>query len=326
MSKIHLIPHKVDKVFETAEDIPEGVKMIQAPDIWKEADKGKGNVVAVIDTGCQMDHPNLKKRIIDGKNFTSDYGGDAKKYDDNNGHGTHVSGTIAAYSQSDKGIAGVAPEANLLVVKVLTGKGSGEYQWIIDGINYAVNWEGPNGEKTRAISMSLGGPEDVPELYKAVKKAIDAGIPVVCAAGNSGDGRAKTDEYAYPGSYNEVIQVGAINYDRKIAPFSNTNDEIDLVAPGVNILSTYKDGKFAKLSGTSMATPHISGSLALITNIAEKQFDRRLTEAELYAQLVRRTIPLGYPKSAEGNGLVALAVLEKFEQLLNVYTKSYGSM
>ncbi|GAA0595442.1 serine protease [Virgibacillus siamensis] len=324
MSKIHLIPHKVDKVYESAADIPEGVQMIQAPDIWEEASKGKGNVVAVIDTGCQIDHPNLKDRIIDGKNFTSDYEGDSTNYDDNNGHGTHVSGTVAAYSSQD-GISGVAPEASLLVVKVLTGEGSGDYQWIIDGINYAVNWEGPNGEKTRAISMSLGGPEDVPELYDAVKKAVDAGIPVICAAGNSGDDRANTDESAFPGSYNEVIQVGAIDFSRKIAPFSNTNDEIDLVAPGVNILSTYKDGKYAKLSGTSMATPHVSGSLALIINVAEKRFDRRLTQTELYAQLVRRTIPLGYPKSAEGNGLVALAILEKFEQLFDVYTKPYGS-
>lgn len=324
MSQIHLIPHKVDKVYESAANIPEGVKMIQAPDVWEKADNGKGNVVAVIDTGCQMDHPNLKERIIDGKNFTSDYNSDTKNYDDNNGHGTHVSGTVAAYSAPKNGIAGVAPEASLLVVKVLSGEGSGDYQWIIDGINYAVDWEGPNGEKTRAISMSLGGPEDVPELYEAIKKAINAGILVVCAAGNSGDDRANTDEYAYPGSYNEVIQVGAVDYDRNIAPFSNTNDEIDLVAPGVNILSTYKDGKYAKLSGTSMATPHVSGSLALIINVAEEQFDRRLTQTELYAQLVRRTTPLGYPKSAEGNGLVALAILEKFEQLFDVYTKPYG--
>ncbi|GGF08571.1 serine protease [Halobacillus andaensis] len=324
MSKIHLIPYEIDEIIEVSSETPEGVKMIQAPDVWEKTEQGKGNVIAVIDTGCQIDHPDLKDRIVGGKNFTTDDNGDEENYDDNNGHGTHVAGTIAASSANEEGIYGVAPAANILVVKVLSEDGSGDYQWIIDGIHYAIDWEGENGEKVRAISMSLGGPTDVPELYEAVKRAVDEGIPVVCAAGNEGDDRHDTDELAYPGSYNEVIQVGAINFNKEIAPFSNTNDEIDLVAPGVNILSTYLDSKYAKLSGTSMATPHVSGALALITKIAEEQFDRRLTEAELYAQLVRRTIPLGYPKSAEGNGLLALAILDQFEQLFTTFTTPYN--
>ncbi|MGP4106436.1 S8 family peptidase [Virgibacillus sp. L01] len=325
MGKIHLIPYQIEEINDTATDIPEGVSMIQAPDAWEEAEKGHGNVVAIIDTGCQVDHPNLKERIIDGRNFTSDYSGDKDNYNDNNGHGTHVAGTIAASSAREEGISGVAPNAKLLIIKVLSGEGSGDYQWIIDGINYAVNWEGSNGEKVRVISMSLGGPKDVPELYESVKQAVDSGIPVVCAAGNAGDGRPATDEFAYPGAYNEVTQVGAINFNREIAPFSNTNDEIDLVAPGVKILSTYTDSKYARLSGTSMATPHISGALALVINIAEKQFDRRLSETEIYAQLVRRTVPLGYPKSAEGNGLIALAILDQFEQLFQTFNRHYTS-
>ncbi|WP_099157815.1 S8 family peptidase [Virgibacillus ndiopensis] len=325
MSKIHLIPYEVEEIYEASSEIPEGVTMIQAPEVWEEAEKGSGNVVAIIDTGCQIDHPDLKQRIIDGKNFSSDYNGDQDNYEDNNGHGTHVAGTIAASSKQENGISGVAPNANLLIVKVLNGQGSGDYQWIIDGINYAIDWEGPNGEKVRTISMSLGGPNDVPELYKAVKRALDAGIPVVCAAGNEGDARSDTNEFAYPGAYNEVIQVGAINFDKNIAPFSNTNDEIDLVAPGVEILSTYTGSKYAKLSGTSMATPHVSGALALVINIAEKQFNRRLTEAELYAQLIRRTVPLGYAKSAEGNGLVALDVLSQFEKLFKTFHTPFKS-
>lgn len=324
MDKIHLIPYQIDEIQEIATNIPEGVSMIQAPEVWEKADKGCGNVVAIVDTGCQVDHPDLKDRIIDGRNFTSDNSGDKDNYDDNNGHGTHVAGTIAASSVQEEGIAGVAPNASLLIVKVLNAEGSGDYQSIIAGINYAVNWEGPNGERTRVISMSLGGPDDEPALYESIKQAVDSGIPVVCAAGNEGDGRPSTDEFAYPGAYNEVTQVGAIDFDKKIAPFSNTNAEIDLVAPGVNILSTYTDSKYAKLSGTSMATPHVSGALALIINIAEKQFDRRLTESELYAQLVKRTVPLGYPKSAEGNGLVALTILEQFEKLLQTFTRQYG--
>ncbi|HLS09869.1 S8 family peptidase [Lentibacillus sp.] len=320
MAKMHLIPYQVEEIEDTATDIPQGVQMIQAPDVWEQSDEGSGNVIAIIDTGCDTSHPDLSGQVIDGKNFTND--GDGTQYGDDNGHGTHVAGTAAA-AASEEGISGVAPNAKLLIVKVLDANGSGEYQWIIDGINYATDWEGPNGEKVRAISMSLGGPEDVPELYQAVKRAIDNGIPVVCAAGNEGDDRPETDEYAFPGAYNEVVQVGAVNYEREIAPFSNTNNEIDIVAPGVDILSTYTDQKYARLSGTSMATPHVTGALALVTSIAEQQFDRKLTEAELYAQLVRRTVPLGYPKSAEGNGLVALDVLNRFEQLFQTFNTAF---
>ncbi|GGJ88365.1 serine protease [Lentibacillus kapialis] len=316
MAKMNLIPYKVEAIEDTAKEIPQGVQMIQAPDVWKQADKGSGNVIAIIDTGCDTDHPDLAGQVIDGKNFTGD--GDDTDYDDENGHGTHVAGTAAATASED-GITGVAPNVKLLIVKVLDSNGSGDYQWIIDGIKYATDWEGPNGEKVRAISMSLGGPKDVPELYEAVKRAIDSGIPVVCAAGNEGDDRPETDEYAFPGAYNEVIQVGAINYNREIAPFSNTNNEIDIVAPGVDILSTYTEQKYARLSGTSMSAPHVSGALALVTSIAETQFDRKLTEGELYAQLVKRTVPLGYPKSAEGNGLIALDILNRFEKLFQSF-------
>ncbi|WP_082233909.1 S8 family peptidase [Halobacillus massiliensis] len=323
MSKIRLIPYEIDEIFETTTEVPEGVHLIQAPDVWKEAEQGKGNVIAIIDTGCQTDHPDLKERIIGGRNFTDDHNGDANNYEDNNGHGTHVAGTIAASPMQDNGVYGVAPSADLLIIKVLSEEGSGEYQWIIDGIHYAIDWQGENGEKVRAISMSLGGPSDIPELYEAIKRATDENISVVCAAGNEGDGRHDTDELAYPGAYNEVIQVGAINFDKEIAPFSNTNNEIDIVAPGVNILSTYLDSKYAKLSGTSMATPHISGALALVANISEKQFKRKFTEAELFAQLVKRTVPIGYPKSAEGNGLLALDILRQFEKLFESFNQTY---
>ncbi|MCJ1909671.1 S8 family peptidase [Planococcus ruber] len=322
MEKIHLIPYWIEDITSAVPQIPEGVRMIQAPEVWEQAAYGRGNIITVLDTGCQVDHPDLKERIIDGRNFTSDFGGDPANFDDNNGHGTHVAGTAAASLKEGGGIVGVAPNADLLILKVLTGSGSGEYAGIIDGIHYAVDWRGPKGERTSVISMSLGGPEDIPELYEAVKRAVDAGIPVVCAAGNEGDDSPQTDEFAYPGTYGEVIQVGAVDFSRKIAPFSNTNNEIDLVAPGMNIYSAYPGGKYASLLGTSMATPHVYGALALIKNIAEKQFQRELTEAELYAQLVRRTVPLGYPKTAEGNGLLALDILQKDERLLELFNSS----
>lgn len=326
MHDIHLIPFRVEAIVPAAPQIPEGVQMIQAPAVWEQAKHGKGTVVAILDTGCQPDHPDLTGRIISGRNFTADFNGDANDFSDNNGHGTHVAGTVAASLQPNGKIVGVAPETQLLILKVLNGEGSGDYAGIISGIQYAIDWRGPNGEKTTVISMSLGGPDNVPELHDAVKRAVDNGIPIVCAAGNEGDDSHSTDEFAYPGAYGEVIQVGAVDFNRKIAPFSNTNNEIDLVAPGINIYSAYPGSQYATLSGTSMATPHVSGALVLIKNIAEMEFARELTEAELYAQLVRRTVPLGYPKTAEGNGLLALDILSKFEQLFKLFNSSFGQV
>lgn len=314
---VKLIPFTVQSVSDKTNETPEGVRLIEAPAIWDESKKGEGIVVAVIDTGIDTDHPDLKDRIIGGRNFTTDYKGNPKKFEDNNGHGTHVSGTIAA-SFNRAGLAGVAPKSKILSLKALTGEGSGNYEWIINAVNYAVDWRGPKNERVRVITMSLGGPADVPELHKAIQKAVQNDISVVVAAGNEGDGREDTFEYAYPGAYNEVISVGAVSMDLQLAPFTNTNAEIDVVAPGVEVLSTYPDKKYAKLSGTSMAAPHVAGALALIIVLSEKEFNRPLSEAEIYAQLVRRTFPLGFRKSSEGNGFVLLNLVEKMKDKIKL--------
>lgn len=322
MSEVNLIPYKREEILESSSIIPEGIEMIEAPALWERASRGSGNVIAIIDTGCQTDHPDLKDRVIGGRNFTPDFNGDEENFTDNNGHGTHVAGTIAA-SETGSGVVGAAPEANLLILKVLSGQGGGKFAWIIDAIQYAVDWKGSKGERVRVISMSLGGPQDIPELHEVIKYAVDNDVSIVCAAGNEGDGRETTDEFAYPGAYNEVIQVGAVDFQRGIAEFTNTNDEIDLVAPGVEILSTYPENKYARLSGTSMATPHVSGALALLINLAESQFDRRMSEAEIYSQLIKRTTPIGYSKQAEGNGLLTLALIDKVGELFSTYTRNW---
>ena len=139
-----------------------------------------------------------------------------------------------------------------------------------------------------------------------VADAVKQDVLVVCAAGNNGDCNDNTEELDYPGAYSEVIEVGAVNLERKITCFSNSNQEIDLVAPGDEILSTYPDGKYAVLSGTSMATPHVAGALALLIKQCEKEYGRKLSEPEIYAQLIKRTVPLGYERTSEGNGLLDL--------------------
>jgi major intracellular serine protease len=306
---VRLFPYELVEQLEMVNEIPKGVEIIQAPEIWPET-KGKGITVAVLDTGCDTDHPDLIDRIIGGYNFTKDDGGDSLKFEDYNGHGTHVAGTIAA-TLNNSGVVGVAPEANLLILKVLGKNGSGKYDWIIKAIQYAID------QKVDIISMSLGGPNDVKALHDVIIEAVDQNILVVCAAGNDGDGKDSTDEFVYPGFYNEVISVGAVNLERKSSGFTNSNNQVDLVAPGEKIISTYLNGTFATLSGTSMATPHVSGALALLKVISNSAFERDLTVPELYSQLIKRTVPLGNSPNIEGNGLVYLTLLDYVKKVFD---------
>ncbi|MET0785831.1 MAG: S8 family peptidase [Paenisporosarcina sp.] len=306
---VRLIPYELVEQLEMVNEIPRGVEIIQAPEIWSKT-KGEGITVAILDTGCDTDHPDLMDRIIGGYNFTKDDGGNSLKFEDYNGHGTHVAGTIAG-NLNNSGVVGVAPEANLLILKVLGKNGSGQYDWIINAIRYAIE------QKVDIISMSLGGPNDIQELHDVIIEAVNQNILVVCAAGNEGDGRDSTDEFGYPGCYNEVISVGAVNLERKSSDFTNSNNQVDLVAPGEKVISTFLNGTYATLSGTSMATPHVSGALALLKVLSNCAFERDLTEPELYSQLIKRTVPLGNSPNIEGNGLVYLTLLDHVKKVFD---------
>lgn len=306
MSDLQLFPSQMINPKGFRKEVPYGVRMINAKKMWDLGYKGKGVTVAVLDTGCQPDHPDLRGRIIGGRNFTADHDGDSTNYSDNHFHGTHVAGTIAA-NLNGFGVAGVAPEAQLLILKVIHGSGASSYDSLIRGIHYAINWRGPKRERVRIISMSLGGPVDDPRLHSAIKRAVSKNILVVCAAGNLGDGQAYSFERTYPGFYPEVVCVGAVTEDQKPADFTNTNDEIDLVAPGVNITSTYLNGKFAKSSGTSMATPHVAGAAALLIEGYESQLNRRLTEREISNLLMNNTEKLDFDRVSVGKGLLDLS-------------------
>ncbi|MBP2658418.1 MAG: isp [Firmicutes bacterium] len=316
MPDYRLIPYTIESVTDTVNEIPEGVKMVQAPEIWGESKKGAGVVVAVIDSGCKIDHRDLKDCIIGKRNFTDE--GSQEDVTDYSGHGTHVAGTIAAI-ENRAGVVGVAPQAKLLIAKVMkryTENGETSYgasnKSIIEAIRFCIAWRGPNQERVRVINMSLGGPEHDAELHKAVQEAVQNDIVVVCAAGNEGeiedggDCSPVGDEFSYPGAYPEVLSVGAIDLKGSFPCFTNTNLEVDLVAPGVNIMSTYNKPEYATLSGTSMASPHVAGATALLINLCEKKFGRSFTEPEIYAQLIKRTHALGNDPKIEGNGLLTL--------------------
>lgn len=297
--KVKLVPFIMNRGVKNIVKTSYGVTMIQAKSMWNESSRGEGINIAIIDSGCDIEHENLKDNIVLVRNFTDE---DKKNPDiviDRVGHGTHVAGIIAANGNNNAFI-GVAPWANLYILKAIDSSGSGKVSWVINAINYAVE------KKVDIISMSLGMSKEDPKLEKAIKNAVNNNILVVCAAGNEGDGNADVFEYSYPAAYPDVISVGAVDKKGVPASFSNANLVVDLVAPGVDIVSAYPNNQFASLSGTSMAAPHVSGSLALLKNWSYEEFQRDLTESEIYAQLIKCTKNLGYPRTIQGNGLVYL--------------------
>lgn len=307
MNKFRLIPYKVEQIMHDPMEIPYGVNMIKAPEIWNESEKGKGVVIALFITGCQVNHPDLKGRIIGGKNFSND--GKPDDISDLNGHGTYIAGIIGA-NENGNGIVGVAPEANLLILKVFDADNIIHIQNLIDAMDYAMAWRGPNEERVRIFALPIGSSISDSNLHEAIKRAVQKDILVVSAVGNDGDANEQTNEVSYPAAYPEVVSVGAVGPDKKIASFSNSNAEIDLVVPGVNILSTYLDNQYVTMSGTASTVPHVAGAAALIIRQYEKLTGRTLSEPELYAELIKRTVSLGYDKRLEGNGLLVLTEKE----------------
>lgn len=223
-----------------------GLTKIKSVDGWAVTQGSIDVDIAVVDTGIDSSHPDLVGKVVNRANFTTD--SDA----DGNGHGTHVAGIAAAVTNNNQGIAGVNGNSRLISVKVLDNSGSGYYSWIANGIV----WAADNGAEV--INLSLGGSSSSQAMQDAINYANAKGVVIVAAAGNSSSSKA-----SYPAYYTPAIAVAATDSSDNKASFSNYGSWVDIAAPGVSIISTYK-GSYSKLSGTSMASPFVAGLAGLI--------------------------------------------------------------
>jgi hypothetical protein len=251
-----------------------GVPRIGAPAAW-DLSSGAGAVVAVVDTGIDDSHPDLQGRVLPGYDFVN---GDADPQDDN-GHGTHMSGIIAAQRDNGIGIAGVAPDAMLLPVKVLDAQGSGAYSAVASGITYAVD------HGARVLNLSLTGPAQSSVLQDAVDYATAHDAVVVAAAGNEGSGLPD-----YPAAATGAVAVAAIDQDDAHAAFSNYGSWIAVAAPGVDIVTTSIGGTYASSSGTSPAAAFGSAVFALLFAA-----DPTLSRLDAIQRVERGAVDLGDP-------------------------------
>jgi len=233
---------------------------IKATPAWDETKGSEDIIIAIIDTGIDLTHPDLENKIeSSGYDFVhSDF-----EAEDDEGHGTFVAGIAAAETNNSEGIAGVAWNCKLLPVKVLDELGEGYYSWIIDGIIWAVDHE------AAVVNLSLGGPIDSPFLRNAVQYAHQNDVVVAAAAGNDGG------SVVYPAAYDDYcLAVAATDYNDHRPVWSNCGSQVDVAAPGKLIYSTYPTsltppGYFPYMwgTGTSASTPHVSGLAALIKSI-----------------------------------------------------------
>lgn len=252
---------------------------------YRQGYRGQDIIVAVLDTGVAPNHPELQGKILEGRNFCkmycSDYG-----YLDDEGHGTHVAATIVGTN------CGIAPSARILPCKVLPGFGGGSIEELIEALYWVRDWRDKNGNKVDIVSMSLscGDSEYTEVLHDAIKSLVENNIAVICAAGNTGD-----NTKLYPAYFNEPITVGAVDINQQTAYFSTRTEEVDVCQIGVDVVSAWYKGGYIAMSGTSMATPIVTGIAALIASKYKTLFKKPIHEEVLYEMLKINTVDLAFP-------------------------------
>lgn len=284
-------------VEETPEDqtVPWGIDRIGAPAVHESGESGSGIEVGVIDSGINNTHPDLEENIADPSDeenhnaWSSCGGGDCEyPWTDDSGHGTHVSGTIAA-EESSEGVLGVAPDATLHALKVCNSSGRCRTSAIAEAIRHSADqgWD--------VVNLSLGSPRSAPALEAAGEYALEAGVLPIAAAGN----RGRSDSIGYPAAYDEFVAVTATTENDSLAGFSSRGPEADIAAPGAEVYSADLDG-YSTQSGTSMAAPHVTGAAAHVINNTESVDEAR-------QQLLSSAEDIGLDDNEQGAGLVDVA-------------------
>lgn len=240
-----------------------GMRKVRFPRAWDEV-RGRGIDIAVVDTGIDNDHPDLRGKVAKQRNFVTDP--ETNRAEDDNGHGTHVSGIAAAVTDNGTGVAGACPQCRLLVAKSLDALNEGTVQDVAEGIV----WSADNGAEVMNLSVGVAAPrEDLEPLEDAVNYAWNKGVVVVAAAGNLA---RRGNPTVYPAAYENTIAVAATTIENRRAGYSSFGDYVDVAAPGGDdegsrgemILSTYLAGGYEYLAGTSMAAPHVAGLAGLL--------------------------------------------------------------
>lgn len=278
-----------ETVVATDQTVPWGVERIGArtASVAIPDDAERGVTVAILDTGIDYNHPDLDNNVVWGANFSngvSERG--LKTSKDNNGHGTAAAGIVAA-EDDGTGVIGVAPRTRLYSIKVLNKDGVGRVSWLLEGMQASL--EGPDGEIGTAddadiLSLSLSSTSDSDSLRTAVEQANDHAA-IVVGVGNNGDDDPSTNEIGYPARYPDAIGVAATDRDDETPSFSAEGDQVELAAPGVFIETTASGGGTTSFSGTSAATPHAAGAVALVLASDLADGERDLTMADIRYRL-----------------------------------------
>jgi len=242
---VHAIDAELDNTW--------GVKRIGAGTVHDEDNKGSGVRVGILDTGIDTDHPDLNYDSSCSYSFV-----DGETLEDGYGHGTHTAGTVAALD-NDTGVVGVAPEVTLCIYKVLNNGGGGYYSDIIAGMEQAV------ADGVQITNNSYGSSGDPGSIVKAAfDNAYAAGVLNIGSAGNNGNAEGTGDNCGFPARWDSVVATAATTQSDTRASFSSTCPEVELAAPGYYILSTLPGGGYGYKNGTSMASPHVAGTAALV--------------------------------------------------------------
>ncbi len=274
-SSSSLLENPAREISRLVKGTPWGINAVKAKDAWSTARRGEGTRVLILDTGIDKDHPAIAANLEVGEDFVHD-GNLPYPYADSIGHGTHVAGTIAAVEDVASGFTGVAPSAKILAGRVCNADGCSNIS-IAEGINWGIE------KKVQVISMSLGGLWSTPAERNAITLAEESGVSVVAASGNSGIGRV-----GYPAALPTVIAVGAVDSTLKKADFSQWGPELDIVAPGVDVISSVPMGS-GRESKVEIAIGGEGPSEVLSTSFAgAKELPAPLNNTLVFAGLGKR--------------------------------------